>query len=80
MVAVGFDRSESIAELESFRQKDGGTNWLVATTPSKTARDFRVLTQSTKLIMDADGVVLYRANYGSTNAGSWRKVLDSALE
>ena len=79
MVAVGFDQSESITELEAFRQKDGGTNWVMATAPSQTARDFNVFVQSTKIILDSDGVVLYRGGYPADSAGSWRRVLDDVL-
>ena len=80
MVAVGFGSTQSIEALELFRQNNGGTNWQMATAPSTMAVDFRVFTQSTKLIMDADGVVLYRAGYGSTGADSWRQVLDAVLQ
>ena len=80
MVAVGFGRTQSIEALELFRQNNGGTNWLMATAPAKMVVDFKVFTQSTKLIIDADGVVLYRAGYGSTSADSWRQVLNAVLE
>ena len=79
LVAVGFDQSESIEMLESYRQRNGGTAWVMATAPAQMARDFRVLSQSTKLILDSDGVVLYREGYPAINEGSWRRVLDDVL-
>ena len=80
MVAVSFGSTQTIEALESFRQNNGGTNWLMATAPREMALDFKVFTQSTKVIFDADGVVPYRAGYGSTGADSWRQVLDDVLQ
>ena len=78
MVSVGFDPTESIATLESYRQSNG-TRWLMATASRQMFVYFGVNIRSTKLIVDTDGVVLYRRGYGRADADSWRQVLDSVL-
>ena len=68
-----------MAALESYRQANNGTQWRMAITPRQMFVDFGVTIHSTKLIMDADGLVLYRRGYGRADANAWRRVLDSVL-
>ena len=78
-MAVGFNVTDPLATLESYRQSNDGAHWRMATTARQMFVDFGVIIHSTKLIMDADGVVLYRRGYGRADADSWRQVLDSVL-
>ena len=79
MVAVGYNTVEPAEVLFSFHQQQGYP-WQVASTSGQMPRDFRVTVQSTKLILDSKGVVVYRANYGSNPEDRWREVLDGVVQ
>ena len=79
MLAVGFDTGESLDRLEANRVSNGYP-WPVATAPRQMAVDFNVRVQATKLIIAADGEVLYRGGYGTSSEGKWRDVLDAVVQ
>ena len=79
MVAVGFDTTESLAQLESFRQPNSYP-WPVASASRQMARDFRVNVQSTSLILSSSGIVLFRQGYGAGSADAWRQALDGVVK
>ncbi len=71
--AVGTDPTESLEQLEEFRQK-AGYPWPVALPDSNLIRDLRVLVQSTKIAFDAQGVIIYREGYGKGGPDEWHQV------
>ena len=73
-MAVGFGSSETIAKLAAF-QDENGIAWTMAEGPDDMARRYEVLTQSTKLGIGPDGVVLFRHGYGTGSASVWRERL-----
>ncbi len=71
--AVGFDRSEDLNQLDQFASKNGYP-WPVAVSQENIVRDLGVTQQSYKVAIDGNGVQVYRAAYGSSNAEEWREV------
>ena len=75
-VAVGFRSSETIAKLAEF-QDENEITWTMAEGPDDMLTRYEVLTQSTKLGIGPDGVVLFRHPYGISDAEVWQERLES---
>ena len=72
--AVGQDPTESLQLMERYR-KQQGYPWPVAKTDPQNLRTLRVVQASTKLAVDARGVIIYRDGHGGGNPDTWRRVL-----
>ena len=70
--AVAFN--ESLSDLQDY-QNDSGHAGTVARSAGNMIRDFRVTQQSTKVAIDANGVIIYRAGLGRGNASEWAAIL-----
>ncbi len=77
-VAVGFDTTESLSKLEAYRES-GELPWTVAAAPREVAVQYGVRVQSTKFGIGPDGVVEWRAEYGTSNTGVWEERLQQLL-
>ena len=71
--AVGQDPTESLGEMEQYRERQGYP-WPVAEPIDKMLIDLRVLQQSTKIAVDARGIITYRAGYGRGDPDTWWQV------
>ena len=71
--AIGQDPTETLDDLERTR-KERGYTWPVAEPIGKMLADLRVFQQSTKIAVDAGGIITYRAAYGRGDPDSWRQV------
>ena len=71
--AIGQSPFESIEVLEADRVKEGYP-WPVAHIETDVLKDLRVLQQSTKIVLDHQGIVTYRAGYADGGASEWRKI------
>ena len=71
--AIGQSPSESIEMLESYRQKEGHP-WPVAEIDQRILKDLRVLQQSTKIALDHQGVISYRAGHSNGGPDEWKQV------
>ena len=72
--AVGVDPTEDLGMLESFRRNENHP-WPVAEPVGSMIADFRVLKQSTKVVFDKNGVIIYRDGFGC--AGSqWPELFE----
>lgn len=69
--AIGQDPGENIETLEQYRQEQGYP-WPVAKTDNSTLRELRVLQASTKLAVDDQGIIVYRAGHGSGDPETWK--------
>ena len=76
--AVGQDPSESLGQMERYRDEQGYP-WPVAETDTSTLRKLRVLQTSTKLAVDNRGIISYRAGHGGGNPEKWRSVFRQLL-
>ncbi len=77
--AIGQDPFESIETLESYRKKQGYP-WPVAEIDPSVLKDLRVLVQSTKIALDHQGIIAYRAGYGAGSPDEWREVFVELVE
>ena len=77
--AIGQSPFESIDQLESFRIKEGYP-WPIAEVNPDILKELRVLRQSTKIALDHQGVVTYRAGYADGGVDKWRKVFSDLVE
>ena len=77
--AIGQSPFESLEKLESYGQKEGYP-WPVAEIDLKILKNLKVLQQSTKIALDQQGVITYRAGYADGGVDKWRQVFDELLE
>ena len=76
--AIGQSPFESIDQLESFRIKEGYP-WPIAEVNPDILKGLRVLRQSTKIVLDHQGVVTYRAGYADGGVNKWREVFSDLV-
>ena len=83
LYAIGQSPFESIEVLEADRVKEGYP-WPVAHIEKDVLPDvmkkLRVLRQSTKIVLDHQGIVTYRAGYAGGGASEWRKIFIDLVE
>ena len=77
--AIGQSPFESLEKLESYAQKEGYP-WPVAEIDPKILKDLKVLQQSTKIALDHQGIITYRAGYADGGADKRRKVFSDLVE
>ena len=77
--AIGQSPFESIDQLESYRVKEGYP-WPIAEVNLDTLKELRVLRQSTKIVLDHQGVITYRAGYADGGADKWREVFSDLVD
>ena len=78
--AVGIDPFETLEELESYRNALGLPFPIARPVGNEILSDFRVLQRSTKVAIDADGLIIYRGEYGLGNSQLWREVFRKLAE
>ena len=71
LYAVAFN--ESLSDLQSY-QNESGHAGTVARPAGNMIRDFRVTQQSTKVAIDANGVIIYRSGYGRGSPSEWESI------
>ena len=64
LYVVGASPLDSLDGLESFRQREGYP-WPVSAPEGRMLRDLNVTIRSTKIAIDADGIIRYRATFGA---------------
>ncbi len=77
--AIGQSPFESIDQLESYRVKEGYP-WPIAEVNLDTLKELRVLRQSTKIVLDHQGVITYRAGYADGGTDKWREVFSDLVD
>jgi hypothetical protein len=73
--AVGTDPSESLEDMERYREQQGYP-WPVAEADRSVLSGFSVFSQSTKVAFDGDGIIVYRDGYGAGDEETWRAVFE----
>lgn len=68
--------AETLEILEQDRQKNGYP-WPVAEMTGSGLRDFKVVSQSTKIAIDTEGVITYREGFGGGDLNKWQSVFES---
>lgn len=72
LYAVAFN--EPLSDLQEY-QNNSGHAGTVARAAGNMVRNFRVTQQSTKVAIDANGVIIYRSGYGRGSPAEWAAVL-----
>ena len=71
LYAVAFD--ESLNDLQAYQNESGHVG-TVARAAGNMVRNFRVTQQSTKVAIDANGTIVYRAGYGRGDPSEWERI------
>ena len=74
-VPVDIGSGWDLKELQLFAQEKDYP-WLVGLADRKVLEAFDVKVQSTKIAIDADGVIIYRAGYGKGTNEEWISVFE----
>ena len=67
---------ETVETLEQDRQRNGYP-WPVAELTDSGLRDFKVVRQSTKIAIDPEGIITYRAGFNKGGLKEWQSVFES---
>ena len=76
---VGQDTTETLDEIIAYKERQGQT-WEVAAPNLQLLRDLNVLSQSTKVAFDHNGVIVYRDGYRGGSPDKWRDVFRELIE
>lgn len=71
--AVDVGNWQGLKELHAFGQEQGYP-WSVGQADRETLKALNVTVQSTKIAINADGVIVYRAGYGKGTSKDWTAV------
>ena len=71
VVAVGTDPNEGLEKVRSYRDSQG-YSFPMAVTDSDTIRSYKVISQSTKIAVDRNGVVQVRSGFGTRGKRWWQ--------
>ena len=78
VVVVGFDPTETSEQISQYRQGRGYT-WAFAEYNKDALLHFKIITQSTKIGLDAKGNEVFRDGYGVLSGSDWTARLDKLL-
>lgn len=76
--AIGQSAFENLDKLEEYRLKEGYP-WPVAEVEVDGLNKLKVLQQSTKVALDYQGVITYRAGYADGGPKKWREVFNDLV-
>ncbi len=76
--AIGESSFETIEDLESYRQEQGYP-WPVAEIDTDVLKTLRVLQRSTKIALDHQGIISYRAGFSAGGPSEWRRVFQDLV-
>ena len=78
VVVVGFDPTETSEQIKQYKQSRGYT-WVFAEYNKDALLHFKIITQSTKIGLDAKGNEVFRDGYGVLSGSDWAARLDKLL-
>ncbi len=73
---VASNPGETVETLERDRQNNGYP-WPVAELTDSGLKDFKVVSQSTKIALNTSGVITYREGFGGGDLNKWREIFAS---
>ncbi|MDA0264446.1 MAG: hypothetical protein O3A93_09535 [Chloroflexi bacterium] len=79
LYAVGQSPFEDIDLMEEYRIEQGYP-WPVAKIDPNVLKSLNVFVQSTKIALNGDGVITYRAGYGDGGVEVWREVFENLVD
>ena len=78
-IGVGTDPGESAADVRRFSNAQGYP-WDMAPWEPSIGADYRILSQSSKVAINGNGVITYRSGYGSLSSRDWRNIFEDLLD
>ena len=79
IVIISIDLTEPKERITSFLEENN-YDWEPAVANRDILVDYRVISRSTKIAVDRDGVIAYRGGYGRINREVWQRVLSDLTE
>ena len=74
-LAVNVGNGQDLKEVHEFGQEQDYP-WSVGQADRETLKTLNVIVQSTKIAINADGVIVYRAGYGKGTSRDWTSVFE----
>ena len=78
-IAVDIGYSAKLADLRTFAEEKDYP-WAVGQGNVNMLKAFGVTIQSTKIAVDADGIIVYRAGYGVGTSEEWARVFSTMVD
>ena len=79
-LAVGTAPFEDSDRIRSFKQTNGFP-WLMAPLDVDILKAYNILTQASKVVINRDGIIVFRAGYGNESIETWLEIFkDLAAE
>ena len=75
---MGIDPGEDAQRLRAYRREQGYP-WRLYLGNPQILRDYRVASRSTKVAVDARGIIVYRAGYGISPPEVWERVFQELV-
>ena len=75
ILGIGTDPSEGEGDVRSYSNRHGYP-WEMAPYNGNVLLEYRITSQSSKVVIDGNGVITYRGGYGSLSSREWREALD----
>ncbi len=77
-LGVDADPSENADRIRSYKESQGYI-WPMAPAERDMLRNYNILTQASKVAVDRNGIIIFRAGYGSESEETWRKTFESLV-
>ena len=75
ILGIGTDPTEGVRHVRQYADQQGYP-WEMAPYVADVLPSYRVTSQSSKVVINGDGVITFRDGYGSLSTRKWREVLD----
>jgi hypothetical protein len=76
VLAVSLDPHETVEEISRFSETLEFP-WEMALYSAEMQENFNILSQSSKVIIDGDGVIKFKSGYGSLSGTTWENIARS---
>ena len=78
-MAIDVDSFENADRIREFRDSRG-YSWHMAIAHRDVILDYKVIAQSTKVAVDRNGVIRFRAGFGTKSEGWWEEVFSKLAQ
>ena len=74
-LAVDADPTEDPHKIRSYKEAQGYT-WDMALNDREMMRSYNIIRQASKVVVDGNGIILFRTGYGSEPAETWNRIFE----
>ena len=75
-LAVSTYSLDDAERIRSYKESQGYT-WTMALLDPDMLRAYNIVSQASKVAVDGNGVIAFRAGYGSESEETWRRIFES---